>query len=38
MPRTLLSVTMMSIFVVVVNRVFWHPLERLADRRFSLTA
>jgi NitT/TauT family transport system permease protein len=37
MPRTLLGVTLMSLFVVVVNRVFWHPLEKLADRRFSLT-
>ncbi|MFT8987231.1 MAG: ABC transporter permease subunit [Bifidobacterium psychraerophilum] len=37
MPRTLLGVTLMSLFVVVVNRVFWHPLERLADRRFSMT-
>lgn len=31
------GVTVMSIFVVAVNRFFWYPLQNLAKRRFSLT-
>lgn len=37
MSKTLLGVSIMSLFVVVVNRLFWHPLENIAERRFSLT-
>ncbi|MFT8703964.1 ABC transporter permease [Bifidobacterium aquikefiricola] len=37
MSKTLLGVTIMSLFVVIVNRIFWHPLEKLAEQRFSLT-
>ncbi|OZG66779.1 sulfonate ABC transporter permease [Bifidobacterium aquikefiri] len=38
MSKTLLGVTIMALFVVIVNRIFWHPLENLAERRFSLTS
>ncbi|MFT9393134.1 ABC transporter permease [Bifidobacterium sp.] len=38
MSKTLLGVTVMAMFVVIVNRIFWHPLENLAERRFSLTS
>lgn len=34
--RTVIGVAVMSVFVVAVNRLFWNPLQRLADRRFSL--
>lgn len=36
MSRVLLGVAMMSVFVVGINRIFWHPLHRLAEGRFSL--
>ncbi|WEV41749.1 ABC transporter permease subunit [Bifidobacterium sp. ESL0682] len=32
--KTLIGVAVMAIFVVAVNRLFWNPLQRLADRRF----
>ena len=35
--RTLIGVVVMSIFVVGLNRVFWKPLYRLAERRFALS-
>lgn len=36
MPRVLLGVAVMSVFVVGINRALWHPLHRLAEGRFSL--
>ena len=35
-PRILIGVAVMSVFVVGLNRVFWHRLYRLAESRFSL--
>lgn len=35
--RTLVGVTVMSIFVVGLNRLFWRRLYDYAERRFSLT-
>lgn len=35
--KTIIGVTVMSIFVVAVNYLFWNPLERLAARRFNIT-
>nr|WP_201737238.1 ABC transporter permease subunit [Bifidobacterium aemilianum] len=35
-PRIILGVAIMSFFVVVANRVFWAPLQNLANRRYSL--
>jgi len=34
--RVVLGITVMSAFVVVVNRLFWRPLYRLAERKFRL--
>ena len=34
--RVVIGVAVMSAIVVIVNRVFWAPLQRLASRRFSL--
>lgn len=34
--RLLAGIAVMSLFVVGVNRLFWHPLGRLAERRFAL--
>ena len=34
--RTIIGVTVMSVFVVAVNRLFWNPLQRMAERRFAL--
>jgi NitT/TauT family transport system permease protein len=34
--RIVLGIAMMSLFVVVVNRVFWRPLYRYAERKFRL--
>lgn len=36
-PRTLVGVTVMSIYVVGLNRLFWRRLYRLAETRYSLT-
>lgn len=36
MPRTIIGVTVMSIFVVAVDQLVWNPLQRLADQRYSL--
>jgi NitT/TauT family transport system permease protein len=33
-PRVALGIGVMSIFVVAINRLFWRPLYRLAERRF----
>ncbi|MGR4011048.1 ABC transporter permease [Leucobacter sp. 1207-22] len=35
--RTLVGVTVMSVFVVTVNRVFWRRMYRFAERRYSFT-
>lgn len=34
--RIVLGITMMSLFVVVINRVFWRPLYWRAERKFRL--
>lgn len=34
--KTIIGVTVMSVFVVAVNRLFWNPLQRMAERRFTL--
>ncbi|MEK0306514.1 ABC transporter permease [Bifidobacterium favimelis] len=36
-PRIILGVTVMSIFVVLVNWLFWMPMQNLAGRRYTLT-
>ena len=35
-PRVVLGIAVMSIFVVVFNRLLWRPLYHLAERRFRL--
>ena len=35
-PRVVLGIAVMSVFVVLFNRVMWRPLYRLAERRFRL--
>jgi NitT/TauT family transport system permease protein len=35
-PRVVLGIGVMSLFVVVINRVLWRPLYRFAERRFRL--
>jgi len=35
-PRVVLGIAVMSVFVVVFNRLVWRPLYRLAERRFRL--
>jgi NitT/TauT family transport system permease protein len=35
--RVLLGITTMSLFVVVVNRIFWRPLYYYAERKYRLT-
>lgn len=34
--RVLAGIAVMTVFVVGVNRLVWHPLGRLADRRYAL--
>src|SRR3984885_3244436 len=34
--RIVLGIAVMSLFVVVINRVFWRPLYRYAERKFRL--
>lgn len=34
---TLVGVTVMTIYVVGINRLFWRRLYRLAETRYSLT-
>jgi NitT/TauT family transport system permease protein len=34
--RIVLGIAVMSLFVVVINRTFWRPLYRYAERRFRL--
>ena len=35
--RIVLGISMMSLFVVVTNRIFWRPLYYYAERKFRLT-
>jgi NitT/TauT family transport system permease protein len=35
--RIVLGIAVMSAFVVVINRTFWRPLYRYAERKFRLT-
>jgi NitT/TauT family transport system permease protein len=35
-PRVVLGIGVMSVFVVVINRLLWRPLYRFAERRFRL--
>ena len=37
-PRIVLGVAVMSAYVVVLNRLVWRRLERLAAARYSLAA
>ena len=34
-PRTLVGVSVMSVYVVALNRLFWRRLYRLAETRYS---
>jgi NitT/TauT family transport system permease protein len=36
-PRVVLGIVVMSVLVVVCNRLVWRPLYRLAERRFRLS-
>ena len=35
-PRVILGIGVMSLFVVVINRLLWRPLYRFGERRFRL--
>jgi NitT/TauT family transport system permease protein len=35
--RTVVGIVVMALFVVVINRVFWKPLFRRAERKFRMT-
>jgi NitT/TauT family transport system permease protein len=35
-PRVVLGIVVMSIFVVLINRLLWRPLYQLAERRYRL--
>ncbi|MBO0753459.1 MAG: sulfonate ABC transporter permease, partial [Bradyrhizobiaceae bacterium] len=35
-PRVVLGIAVMSIFVVLINRLLWRPLYQLAERRCRL--
>ncbi|HEX9138904.1 MAG TPA: ABC transporter permease subunit [Steroidobacteraceae bacterium] len=35
--RIILGITTMSLFVVVINRLFWRPLYYFAERKYTLT-
>ena len=36
-PRTVLGIVVMSVFVVIINRVFWRPLYARAERKFRMS-
>ncbi|MGH8300148.1 MAG: ABC transporter permease [Steroidobacteraceae bacterium] len=36
-PRTVLGIAVMSLFVVILNRVFWRPLYARAERTFRVS-
>ena len=35
-PRTVLGIVVMSVFVVLINRLFWRPLYARAERKFRM--
>ena len=35
-PRVVLGIVVMSALVLACNRLIWHPLYRLAERRYRL--
>src|SRR5262249_43931295 len=35
-PRIILGIAVMSVYVILFNRLLWRPLYRLAERRFRL--
>ena len=35
-PRTVLGIVVMSVFVVILNRLFWRPLYARAERKFRM--
>jgi NitT/TauT family transport system permease protein len=35
--RVILGTTIMSLFVVVINRLFWRPLYYYAERKYRLS-
>ncbi|HLJ81754.1 MAG TPA: ABC transporter permease subunit [Ktedonobacterales bacterium] len=36
-PRTVLGIAIMSLFVVILNRIFWRPLYARAERKFRVS-
>ena len=34
--RIVLGIAVMSLYVVIINRVFWRPLYQFAERKFRL--
>ena len=36
-PRTVLGIVVMSVFVVILNRLFWRPLYARAERKFRMS-
>jgi NitT/TauT family transport system permease protein len=36
-PRVILGIGVMSLFVVLINRLLWRPLYRFAERRFRMS-
>lgn len=36
-PRLMLGIIVMALYVLVINRVLWRPLYRLAEERFQVT-
>lgn len=35
-PRLVLGITIMCLYVVIINRVFWRPLYNLAEQRYTI--
>jgi NitT/TauT family transport system permease protein len=35
-PRIVLGIAVMALYVIIVNRLFWRPLYRYAERKFRL--
>jgi NitT/TauT family transport system permease protein len=35
--RTVLGIVVMSLFVVIINRLFWRPLYARAERKFRMS-
>ncbi len=34
--KIILGIGMMSCFVIVINRLFWHPINRIVERKFQI--